>query len=68
MKVIKNSDEVLTCEINHEEILMLMAGMREICAGVYLPDFDLRMGFSKERVGSLVMNIRNIIDEQGIDE
>lgn len=68
MKVIDNNDKLLTCEISHEEMLILMAGMREICFGVDMHAFDTRIGFSKERVGALVKNLRYILDEQGIEE
>lgn len=68
MKVIDNDGTKLTCEISREEILTLMAGMREICYGVDIHAFETRLGYSKERVGVLVQQLRSIIDEQGIDE
>ncbi|QJX01831.1 hypothetical protein HML84_04895 [Alcanivorax sp. IO_7] len=68
IKVIDNDGAKLTCEISHEEILIIMAGMREICCGVDIHAFDARIGYSKERVGVLVRQLRSILDEQGIDE
>ncbi|WP_322629313.1 hypothetical protein [Halothiobacillus sp.] len=68
MKVIDNNGAKLTCEISYEEILIFMAGMREICYGVDIHAFETRMGYSKERVGVLVQQLKSILDEQGIDE
>lgn len=68
MKVIDNNGAKLTYEISYEEILIFMAGMREICYGVDIHAFETRMGYSKERVGVLVQQLRSILDEQGIDE
>lgn len=68
MRVIDNDGTKLTCEISHDEILILMAGMREICYGVDIHAFETRLGYSKERVGVLVQQLRSILDEQGIDE
>ncbi|MCW4627806.1 MULTISPECIES: hypothetical protein [Marinomonas] len=68
MKVVDNNGIKLTCEISHEEILILMAGMREICYGVDIHAFETRLGYSKERVGVLVQQLRSILDEQDIDE
>lgn len=68
MKVINNDGITLTCEISHEEMIILMAGMGEICYGVNIHAFETRLGYSKERVGVLVQQIRSILDEQGIKE
>ncbi|MFB9135581.1 hypothetical protein ACFSJQ_19305 [Vibrio olivae] len=69
MKVIDNDDttSTLTCEISHEEMLIIMAGMREICFGVDIHAFDTRLGYSKEQVSILVRQLRSILDEQGIE-
>lgn len=70
MKVIDNDGSKLTCEISHEEIKMLMGGMREICTGVHIhPDaFNLRVGYKQEQVMVLVLQLRSILDDQGIEE
>jgi|CXWL01.1.fsa_nt_gi hypothetical protein len=57
MKVLDNNGNLLTCGISHEEMLILMAGMREICFGVDIHAFDTRIGFSKERLGALVKTL-----------
>lgn len=68
MKVLENNGESLVCELSHDEVLMLMAGMREICYGVDFHAFETRIGFSREQVGLLVKQFRALVDEQGIDE
>ena len=68
IKVIDSDGAKLTCEISHEEILIIMAGMREICYGVDIHAFDARLGYSKERVGVLVRQLRSVLDGQGVDE
>jgi|GEM_PF-4275408 len=68
MKVVDSDGDKLTIEVSIEELLMIMGGMREICFGVEFHAFDTRVGFSKEKVGHLVGQLKAIIDEQGIEE
>jgi hypothetical protein len=68
MKIIEYDGKNLTCEISHEDILILMAGMREICYGVDIHAFETRIGYSRDRVGELVKQLRSILDDHGINE
>ena len=71
MRAIENDNEkeLVVCELSHDDLRILMAGMREICYGVGLgEDFPLRIGASLERAGVLTSELRTILDEQEIIE
>jgi hypothetical protein len=68
MRLLKSENEVLTCEISHEEIRIIKVCLGEICYGIDIHAFETRIGSSRERVGELVTQLKTIIDEQGIEE
>ena len=68
MKLLNNNEDSVTCEIENRELLMFLAGLREVCYGVEIPCFETRVGFTKETVGKLLQDIVNIADEAKIEQ
>lgn len=68
MKLTNKTDHTVTFEMSHEEALMIMALVRETCAGTIMHGFDTRVGHSPREVGKIGSALYELLDDVGITE
>lgn len=62
MKLISVSSNQIQLVASREDLLVLNAALNEICNGIDLFEFETRVGASRERVASLLAEIKVILD------
>ena len=68
MKLLKSNDNSITCEIDINELRMLLSGIGEICGGVKIPNFETRIGFTKQKVIKLMEDVIDVFDKANIEQ
>lgn len=51
----------MNISLTREEILMICNTLNEICNGVEIPDFEVRMGYSESEFNDLFKKIKEIL-------
>lgn len=65
MEVIDIASEKSRVEMSRDELLILNAALNEICNGIAVPEFETRVGASKQEVSSLLVAFNQLLDRMG---
>ncbi len=68
MKIRDKTDKTVTIEMTHEQVLMIVALVRESCFGTPMHGFDIRVGYPPETVGEIASELNNLLHEVGVSE
>jgi hypothetical protein len=63
MEVIKIDAEKATIKFTLDDLLNLNQALNEICHGLRVPNFELKIGVSKEEAKRLLMAVQTLLDE-----
>lgn len=61
VKLIDQKQAILSLDI--KDLLILHSAMNEICNGISVPEFDTRIGVSKDAALTLLKEIGRILDQ-----
>ncbi len=68
MKIQTVESDEIECSITKQELLMIKNCLGEVCFGMNVSEFQTRVGFSREDVGSYVKELKTLIEELSIEE
>jgi hypothetical protein len=63
MDVISVAGKKAQLTIDENELLILNSALNEICNGISVPEFETRIGASKEDVCALLNDVGHILDK-----
>lgn len=63
MDVISVAGKQAQLTIDGNELLILNSALNEICNGIFVPEFETRIGASKEDVCALLNDVSHILDK-----
>ncbi|MDY0924197.1 MULTISPECIES: hypothetical protein [unclassified Leclercia] len=63
MDVISVAGKQAQLTIDENELLILNSALNEICNGISVPEFETRIGASKEDVCALLNDVSHILDK-----
>lgn len=63
MDVISVAGKQAQLTIDENELLILSSALNEICNGISVPEFETRIGASKEDVCALLNDVSHILDK-----
>jgi hypothetical protein len=62
MKTVSYTKNYSIVEFSADELLVFNAALNEICNGMNVPEFDTRIGASREEVIALLKSVQNALD------
>lgn len=63
MKVLRKSSQSVHVELTKEEMLLINNSLNEICHGINIPEFQTRIGVTKETAERLLDDIGALYDQ-----
>ena len=60
MEIIESTKDKMTVSLSSTELIIINNALNEICNGVDIPEFETRLGYSREQVGKLLDQIHSL--------
>lgn len=67
MKIIKTTSEKADMQTSTSELVTLNNALNEVCNGIKIPEFEAKMGASREEVKGLLKSVGKLLDELSND-
>ena len=68
MKLVGNTETNISVDMTHEEALMIVALVREVCFGTVMHGFETRVGYPPRRVGEIATELHKILQAINVSE
>ena len=63
MEILDITKLKVTLDMTESELLILSSALNEICNGIDVPEFDTRIGASKDDAASLLERVNSLLDK-----
>jgi hypothetical protein len=61
MKLIKKQGENTVISVTSDELIIVNNALNEVCNGLYIDEFETRIGFSIEQVNKLLVDLQDAL-------